>query len=330
MSSGFTNLGNTCYMNSALQCISHLPYLSVNNNDFMDNYTKYFNGDNKLIDEWINIQTLMWKNPSENLVINTSPLLKEFIKTCRQKKIYFESFQQNDSADFITIFIDLLHDSIKRKVSIQAVGEAKTQYDKLKIKSIQSWGNFFDSGYSYIIKQCYSQLLSLTSCPKCDYITTNHEPIMVISLTMKNNYNTLYDCLDEYVKETVLDTNNTWKCDKCSENVCPHKKTNFWDLSPVLIFQIKQYRRGLKLNKHIDFPETLSMGKYCLRNKKETNYKLSSISIHSGGLNGGHYYAMCKNNVTNEWNIHNDTSVRKINIERVLSETPYCLFYHLA
>ena len=61
MSSGFTNLGNTCYMN-ALQCISHLPYLSVNNNDFMDNYTKYFNGDNKLIDEWINIQTLMWKN----------------------------------------------------------------------------------------------------------------------------------------------------------------------------------------------------------------------------------------------------------------------------
>ena len=42
----------------ALQCISHLPYLSVNNNDFMDNYTKYFNGDNKLIDEWINIQIL--------------------------------------------------------------------------------------------------------------------------------------------------------------------------------------------------------------------------------------------------------------------------------
>ena len=28
----------------------------------MDNYTKYFNGDNKLIDEWINIQDLMWKN----------------------------------------------------------------------------------------------------------------------------------------------------------------------------------------------------------------------------------------------------------------------------
>ena len=98
-------------------------------------------------------------------------------------------------------------------------------------------------------------------------------PIMVISLTMKNNYNTLYDCLDEYVKETVLDTNNTWKCDKCSENVCPHKKTNFWDLSPVLIFQIKQYRRSLKLNKHIDF-RNIVYGKILFKKQKRNKLQI--------------------------------------------------------
>lgn len=326
MSKGFTNHGNTCYMNSALQCLSHLPIFHPTNHTFLSNIKKYQTDDSQVLVEWMKLLKQMWDGNTG--VIQTLPLLKEFIRMCQKTDVYFESFQQNDSADFIRIFIDFIHKGLKREVEIKVSGKPTNMYDKLKVKSIQSWASFFNKDYSFIIKEFYSQTLSLTSCPECHYITTNHEPMMVISLTLKPEYSSIYDCLDEYVKEHILDTNNSWKCDQCKKQVCPHKKVNFWELSPVLIFQIKQYRHGVKLNKHVSFPETLSMKKYCLNLKNHNlNYSLSSICIHSGGLHGGHYYAMCKDYVKNRWNIHNDSSVSSTRLQNVLQQTPYCLFY---
>ena len=325
MTKGLTNLGNTCYMNSALQCLSHLEHLHPNNSDLIIDINKRIKKNNDdLLHEWLKFQNQMW-NKSGSGVINTQPLLVEFMKQCQKNNYFFESFVQNDAQEFINIFIDLLHNSIKRKVKIEISGTPKTNYDLMKIDSIKSWSKFFESNYSYIIKNFYSKLVSITSCPKCNYLTTNHEPICTITLTLKNEYKSIYCCLDEYVKEFTLDSDNKWKCDKCKQNVLSEKKVNFWELSPVLILCVKQFRKGVKIDKHIEFPEKLNMKNYCISKKNSLNYKLMGISIHSGSLNGGHYYAMVRNG--NEWYNCNDSSIRKTTIDNVLSQTPYCFFY---
>ena len=86
---------------------------------------------------------------------------------------------------------------------------------------------FFEESYSYIIQNFYSQSLTFTSCTKCDYITTNFEPLMVIILTLEDDSKSFYDCLDEYITKRILDKGEEWKCDKCCEKVCPQKKTTF-------------------------------------------------------------------------------------------------------
>ncbi len=328
MSKGLTNLGNTCYMNSALQCLLHLPQLSPENEVLSMDCTKRSTVNNyQLMVEWLRLYQDMWKD-DDTIAISTRPILQEFVRRCSSDEVFFESFMQNDAQEFISLFIDLLHGSIKRKVKIVISGQPKNLYDQTKIESIKSWKIFFEDNYSYIIKTFYSKLLSFTSCPKCKYVTKNHEPISTITLSLENNLKSLYGCLNEFTKEDQLDTENRWKCDHCKQSVCPQKKATFWDLADVLIFSIKQFTKDRKINQKISFPENLNMEEYCMNiNKDNLHYQLFGICVHSGSLHGGHYYAMCKNVQTNKWNKHNDTFVSSVDIQDVLNENPYCLFY---
>jgi len=326
MTKGLTNLGNTCYMNSALQCLTHLDSLQFNNELFIEDIRKRSSkNDDSLIKEWLSFQKEIWIN-TDNQVVNTRSILINFMELCRKNNYYFESFVQNDSQEFINLFIDLLHNSIKRKVRIEVSGEAKNDYDLMKIKSIESWKTFFESNYSYIIKNFYSKLVSHTQCPECNYKTTNYEPICTITLPLNKNHGSIYDSLNEYVDTTMLDNENTWKCDHCKQMVQSIKKCEFLELSPVLIFCMKQFRKGIKINHHIDFPETITMNNYCINKNQNYQYRLKGVSIHSGGLHGGHYYAMCRSK-NGKWYNCNDSSVSEVSLETVLSETPYCLFY---
>tara|TARA_B110000495_G_C22967614_1_gene567624 strand:- start:293 stop:1246 length:954 start_codon:yes stop_codon:yes gene_type:complete len=314
-------------MNAALQCLSHIPMLMYDCEELiLDIDKKKSDNDYQLMKEWLSLQRNMWDSTNDNTV-DTMPLLKEFIKRCNNEDIYFESFNQNDTSDFLNTFMDLLHESIKRKVNIKINGIAENKYDELKIESIKSWKKYFENNYSYIIKKFYSQLLSLVSCPNCEHISTNHEPIMTITLTLKMEYNTIYDSLDELVKEEVLDTNNKWKCEKCNEHVRSHKKLYFWNLSDILIISIKQFRKSGKLDQHIDFPETLDMKKYCISSEQKKEYELYGVCIHSGGLGGGHYYAICKNYKSNKWYVHNDSNVSETSFDSLKTKNPYCFFY---
>jgi len=322
---GFVNLGNTCYMNSALQCLSHLPDFHPSNREFRQGCCQKNNND--LMNQWISLQEEMWSDESSG-PLNPTQLLRTFQQGCHENNYYFENFSQNDVDEFITLFMDILHQSVKSSRIINIKGDVKTEVDQLVKKSMVTWKQFFKDDYSYIIDKFYSQLFSLTSCSECDYITTNHDPLMVLSLEIPGRATTLTDCLDTYTRKKRLDCDNQWKCDKCKKTLQPDTKLMLWNTSDILLILLKRYSGFRKNNQKIDFPIDLDMSEYNINHcKKGSQYTLHGMCIHDGGLGGGHYYAICKHIFDDQWYIYNDTTVTKIDESDLQSYHPYCFFY---
>jgi ubiquitin carboxyl-terminal hydrolase 8 len=324
ISRGLINQGNTCYLNSIIQCITHLFIFNNNNVDFTIEID--VKKDNPLLKEWLLLQENIIKDSNEPL--NILAFIEQFMVCISNSNYDFYSFNQNDVSEFITLLFEFIHTSIKSKKNMTIEGTPQNELDNIAIQSMNNWIQFFNNDYSYIIKSSYSQLLIKTECRLCNYKTYNHDPIQILTLELKNN-DDLEDILHEYIKPSILDRHNEWKCDKCHKINTPIRHTVFWNLSNIVIIQLKLYSNNLqKINTKIRFPLNLDMSKYTINyNDNNTNYKLYGICCQSGHLQGGHYYSICYNKYDNKWRRYNDSQVSEINTSEVLSESPYCLFY---
>ena len=56
-------------------------------------------------------------------------------------------------------------------------------------------------------------------------------------------------------------------------------------------------------------------------------YDLFAVSNHYGSMNGGHYTAYAKNNITQDWFDFNDSKVSKISENEIIEKGAYVLFY---
>jgi ubiquitin carboxyl-terminal hydrolase 8 len=313
---GLTNLGNTCYMNSILQCLSHLLIFHPGNQKLMNDLSNNLSN-NKLFNEWLNINDIMWKNNES--IISTKNFIIEFIQELNNNNISFFSFNQNDSEEFLHTFFDFLHKNIKKNCTVKLNDIIK---DKIVIECSKKWNQSYKNDYSYIIDRFYSQMITYTICPSCEFKSHTIDPFLILQLQINNNTNNLIDAIDTYVSHT-LDDNNKWKCDSCNNYVNATINIKLTKTSDVLIIQLKKFNN---LNKFIEYPEILDISKYSMNyNNKGNKYNLIGMCIHNGGLNGGHYYAICKNILDNKWRIYNDTNVSEI--DNHLQQKPYLLFY---
>jgi ubiquitin C-terminal hydrolase len=98
----------------------------------------------------------------------------------------------------------------------------------------------------------------------------------------------------------------------------------------LLIILLKRFknRRYYSISKNsvfVRYPERLELGPYVAGGQRGLAYELTAVINHVGTLSRGHYTAYSR--VETDWYELNDSEVRRVGKERVVSEQAYVLLY---
>jgi ubiquitin carboxyl-terminal hydrolase 8 len=329
--SGLANLGNTCFINSCMQVLSHTYEL----NHFLDDkkYKKKLKNisDSAVLLEWDNLRLLLW---SSNCIVTPNKFLNTIHKIAKIKdRDMFTGYSQNDLPEFLLFIIDLFHNSISREIKMTISGAIVNETDKIALQCFEMIKNMYSKEYSEIWNLFYGVHVSeITDLETGKPVKITPEPYFIIDLPipLKNKSPTLIDCFEKYVEGEILDGDNAWYNDETKQKINIKKKILFWSLPNILVIDLKRFNeRNQKSQILVTFPlDNLDLTNYVIGYKKESyHYDLYGVCNHSGGVLGGHYTAYIKN-ANGKWYHFNDTSVTEVESQdSVVSTKAYCLFY---
>ncbi|KAL8197266.1 UNVERIFIED_CONTAM: Ubiquitin carboxyl-terminal hydrolase 8 [Gekko kuhli] len=329
---GLRNLGNTCYMNSVLQCLCNAPHLAdyFNRNFYQDdiNRSNLLGHKGEVAEEFGIIMKALWTGQYRYI----SP--KDFKVTIGKINDQFAGYSQQDSQELLLFLMDGLHEDLNKADNRKRYKEENNDHlDDFKAAEL-AWHKHKQLNESIIVALFQGQFKSTVQCLTCHKKSRTFEAFMYLSLPLASTSKcTLQECLRLFSKEEKLTDNNRFYCSHCKTRRDSLKKIEIWKLPPVLLVHLKRFsydgRWKQKLQTSVDFPlESLDLQQYVIGPKSNLRrYNLFAVSNHYGGLDGGHYTAYCKNAAKQRWYRFDDHEVSDISSSSVKSSAAYILFY---
>ena len=331
---GLANLGNTCFLNSCMQVLNHTYEL----NHFLDSANmkrliKPELPDSNILAEWDDLRNVMWSG-------NGMVTPRKFVYNVQQiagikKKDIFTGWAQNDMPEFLLFFIDCIHNSVSKGVTMKIMGNKENDVDEIAIACYKMLKTAYANEYSEIMNIFYGLYISeIISKEKGKRYVLKPELYFILDLPVmdENGFaKTLYDCIDIYTKPEILEGDNAWFNEKTKKKEDIKKQLSFWNFPNVLVIVLKRFTPdgSHKINTQIDIPiDNLDLSKY-VRGYHASSYKydLYGVCNHIGGVMGGHYTAFVRN-AEMKWIHYNDANVEVVqNTSNIISPMAYCLFY---
>uniref|UniRef100_A0A6C0KZ67 USP domain-containing protein n=1 Tax=viral metagenome TaxID=1070528 RepID=A0A6C0KZ67_9ZZZZ len=335
---GLLNLGNSCYLNSALQIIGNFHDLNDYIETYLNDNSDINNLDLHFMKEWNALRLLMW---SKNVIISPNRF-KKTIEYVSEKKnwVSFAGFEQNDANEFLFFVMNIFHDSLKMEKSDKRLMKLFLSNEQIflrkKYKDFNKFINSAHNEYSYI-DYLFTIYFKIEYVDKetNEIITTNYENAYSIDLPL--NKLSICDCLQDLFEPEELNkqNNNQYYDDKEDRYKDVIKKTYVFQTSKYLIVQLKRWNMNLRKNQriiHYDIDKPLVLSKYCFEDLitigVSKSYELFGVINHSGNIYGGHYTCAIKND-NSKWYDYNDAMVKEISANKVIGNKNYCLIYRL-
>lgn len=305
---GLQNLGNTCYLNSVLQCLTYTEPLAA--------YLQSGKHQNACRMAGFCALCAIQKHVSRALN-STGRILapKDLVSNLRCISRSFRIARQEDAHEYMVNLLESMHKCcLPSGVPSESPSESPSAHER-----------------SLVHKIFGGQLRSQVKCLQCFYCSNKSDPFLDLSLEIAKA-DSLCKALAHFTAEEHLDGGAPqYQCQQCNQKVKALKQLTIYKPPHVLTVHLKRfdsYNPGQKINRRIAFGPTLDLKPFVTEpDEEDLKYTLYGVLVHTGwSTRSGHYFSFVRTS-GGMWYSLDDNRVVQVNEERVLEQKAYMLFY---
>jgi ubiquitin C-terminal hydrolase len=289
---GLRNLGNTCFMNSILQCVAHTPGFI---DSLLEAIRTNINRNSKLRGQLAEkFGELMEKMRSSRGSVSPDEVKHMVGRFAPQ----FSGYMQQDAHEFLRFLLDGLHEDLNRVQNKQPYRELEgggSDYSRVA----SEWFQYHKKRDDSVVTDYFrGQLLTIITCSQCNTKSIACDTFLDLSVPVPRTSSVqLHSCFNEFIAETLVDE---YKCEKCRKIVPSRMEMTIWKFPPILVIHLKRFSnnswRRSKIDTDVVFPaKGFSLSNYSPHSNDASTrnavYRLFGVSHHMGDLGFGHYVA---------------------------------------
>ncbi|XP_058873170.1 ubiquitin carboxyl-terminal hydrolase 21 isoform X1 [Acipenser ruthenus] len=333
---GLCNVGNTCFLNSMVQCLSHTR--TLRDYCLQKKYRQEVSSRRKteLMNAFSEVLSDLWTTDMSTAVHpgNFNTIFKESVP-------HFIGYSQQDAQEFLHFLLDRLHSEINRtSPQNQPISDLpESKYNKLREdkKAMLMWKHYLEREDSKIVDLFAGQLKSSLRCSSCGHESTTFDVFYDLSLpipkgSVSGGRVSLKDCLALFSQVEELKSDNAPMCDRCGKHTDSTKKLTIQRFPKILVLHLNRFCASRfsisKSTATVSFPiHHLDLGDYGTECAGKVLYNLYAICNHCGTVHIGHYTAYCQQE--RGWFCYNDSRVSPVSESQLQSNKAYVLFYEM-
>ena len=346
---GLKNIGQTCYMNATIQCLSNIKPLT----EYFMSYN-FMNQDHLLkplsIFYFDLLNNLFFPPPEVKFKGYYVP--NNFKQIDGKLNSLFQGYHHSDSKDLLFFILETLNEELNLVNKNMNMKINNFNIDSSNEKLVFEWfiNDFELKSISIITSLFYGINESLIKCLKCNKKTYSFQAYNLITFSLLDVYNykmkkkgiydgkdiNIYDAFESMQKEE----NFMIYCNQC-KNLCNAHHTKLIYTTPrILILVLNRGKKNLDYQGNFEFNSEIDLTNILVnKNNQFKKYFLIGVISHLGESgDSDHFIAYCRNKRREFFHCYNDAVVSKLNKNDNaygknhsdnISEkkTPYILFY---